>query len=133
MEGGGRRGLDTGKGGMDDGSRAAMKDGGRDVTDVRSPGTSDNAVTVVRPSPLPLLLTQIILQGKRIDYSPSESVIFPPTPSIYLSLHAGNKFSYEAFKCQVVPQLTVSSMTRPGHCRITREKKKHPSVIYGAC
>lgn len=80
MEGGGRRGPDTGRGGMDDGSRAATKDGGRDVTDVRSPGTSDNAVTEVRPSPLPLLLTQIILQGKRIDYLPSVSVITPPRP-----------------------------------------------------
>lgn len=79
--GGGRRGLDTGWGGMDDGSRAAMKDGGRDVMDVRSPGTSDNAVTALRPSPLPLLLAQIILQGKRIDYLPSVSAITAPPPN----------------------------------------------------
>lgn len=82
---------------------------------------------------LPLLLTQIIVQGNWVDYLPSQSVITSPLdprrrPSTCLRSLAAN--SHEAFKCQVTLQLTTFPMTRLGRSKITRGKP--PPLIYGA-
>lgn len=109
--------------------RAAQ--GGGTFMDARRPGTMQQSRPPLSPPAnihlLPLLLTQIILQGNWVDYLPSQSVITPPlprppTPSIYLSPLAGSQFSHEAFECQVTLQPTAFPTTRPGRSKITRGK-----------
>lgn len=122
-------------GGVGDGSRSAWKDRGRVVITVRSPETSDTAAAAVHLHQLTLLFhfcwhkSFCRWMERLFTLSICDRL---PSPSIYLSLLAWSKSYYEVFfKWQVMLQLTVSSVTCPGHRRITH--KTYPSMIYGAC
>lgn len=56
-----------------------------------------------------------------IDYLPSQPTLAFST-SIRLPLRACSEFHHDVFKWQVIPQLSMLSMTCTGHCRITQKK-----------